>query len=204
MTTAPQRKSSKPRKRKERNPSKTPRGLKFRDPEFKLQRIDGPMKPEHEEDILRAIGNGMLQTEIAKAIGKDHFTLCRYLAEEGRQGRVDEVRRITATYWQERAEEEIRAVKTRDPAAMFRARELAHHYRWRASRFDPRRYGDKVMPAIAVLPPEAQMAEIGTDGARALFAAVAAAIGLQVTAAPLKEGRILEHEQGDGAVTDGA
>lgn len=63
-------------------------------------------------------------------------------ADPERSARVREARARTARLWDERAEEEIRLAP--DEMALKKAKELAHHYRWRAAKIAPRDYGDKL------------------------------------------------------------
>lgn len=47
-----------------------------------------------------------------------------------------------ASYWEEKAESCI--ADAADEFELKKARELAHHYRWRAAKIAPREYGDKL------------------------------------------------------------
>jgi hypothetical protein len=63
-------------------------------------------------------------------------------ADPERSARVREARAAMAKVWDEKAEDFI--LQAGDEFALKRARELAHHYRWRATKIAPREYGDKV------------------------------------------------------------
>ena len=67
-------------------------------------------------------------------------------AEPERSARVREARIRTAILWEELAEDRIASAT--DPFSLSKAKELAHHYRWRASKIAPRDYGDKVQQEI--------------------------------------------------------
>jgi hypothetical protein len=53
-----------------------------------------------------------------------------------------EARAKSAKVWDEKAEQVVRDAP--DKFELEKARELAHHYRWRAKAIAPRDYGDKV------------------------------------------------------------
>jgi hypothetical protein len=59
-----------------------------------------------------------------------------------RSARMREARQRSARVWDERAEHVITTAG--DPFELNKAKELAHHYRWRAKAIAPREYGDKV------------------------------------------------------------
>jgi hypothetical protein len=59
-----------------------------------------------------------------------------------RSARVNAVRQLMAHYWQEKAESVLESAP--DEFELKRAKELAHHYRWRASKIAPKDYGDRV------------------------------------------------------------
>lgn len=63
-------------------------------------------------------------------------------ADPSRSARAREARLKTARLWDEQATREIEMAT--DAFSLSRAKELAHHYRWRASKIAPREYGDKL------------------------------------------------------------
>ena len=82
-------------------------------------------------------------TKISEEIGVSIGTLISWLDDDvERSARVKEARARSAKFWDEKAE----AVIAEAPCKfeLERARELAHHYRWRAKAIAPREYGDKV------------------------------------------------------------
>lgn len=59
-----------------------------------------------------------------------------------RSARAREARSSMAKIYDERAVEELRAAS--DPFELSKAKEIAHHWRWRAAKIAPREYGDKL------------------------------------------------------------
>lgn len=87
-------------------------------------------------------------TAIAEAVGVSIGTLLTWLDKDPeRSARVREARRVVARLWDEQAETEIRAAG--DDFELRRAKELAHHYRWRAAKVAPAEFGDKLQHADA-------------------------------------------------------
>lgn len=85
--------------------------------------------------------------DICTEMGTNAASFFRWqMAEPGRLDRVNEVRRQAAQLWEERAATAIS--EARSGFELQKARELAHHYRWRAARIAPRQYGDKVQQEI--------------------------------------------------------
>lgn len=95
------------------------------------------------DSLCDAVGSGKSLTSVALEVGVSIGALLGWIeADSERSARVREVRTMMASYWVERAETEIR-----DAANEFelkKAKELAHHYRWKASKIAPRDYGDKL------------------------------------------------------------
>lgn len=82
-------------------------------------------------------------TAVAQEIGCADSMLVMWLnSTPERSARAREVRSWTAWMWDERAEQAI--MQANDPLAFQRARELASHYRWRASKIAPKIYGEKL------------------------------------------------------------
>lgn len=108
--------------------------------------------PGEAEAILDALGievlcdrvvDGETLTAICDDIGVNRGSLRRWVAlDEKRMKAMHEARVASAQAFDELAEKEIRAAKSK--MALSRARELAHHFRWRASKAAPKEYGDKV------------------------------------------------------------
>lgn len=96
------------------------------------------------EAVCDHILNGVTLLDISKTVGVDLSALIRWLdADLHRSARAREARIKAAFVWDEMAVQELRNAQ-RDPVEMTRAREIASHYRWRASKIAPKQYGDKV------------------------------------------------------------
>ena len=96
-----------------------------------------------ETDIIERMESGDTISSIAKECGKNRSTLCRWLnADPQRSARAQLARISAAAAWDEKAEDRIELAE--DAFELSRAKELAHHYRWRASKIAPKEYGDKV------------------------------------------------------------
>ncbi|WP_309601130.1 terminase small subunit-like protein [Burkholderia multivorans] len=100
--------------------------------------------------ILNALGidwicdqfiDGGTLTTIAANLSISRSALMRWIdADEDRSARAREARINASGVWDEKAEAEIQ--KAKNPFELQKARELAHHFRWRASKIDPRSYGN--------------------------------------------------------------
>ncbi len=95
------------------------------------------------DKICELITAGDSMTAIAAQIGVHVSTLIEW--SEGdvhRSARMRDARQRSARIWDERAEHVITLAG--DPFELNKAKELAHHYRWRAKAIAPREYGDRV------------------------------------------------------------
>jgi hypothetical protein len=87
--------------------------------------------------------------------------------DEGRSARARESRIIAASAYADLALKELRAVD--NPLSLGKAREIASHYRWQASKASPKEYGDKLdlsvdatVKLVASQMTDEQLAEIAT------------------------------------------
>lgn len=107
------------------------------------------------DQVCDRIADKLSLTAIAKEAGVSIGSLLTWLAADAeRSARAREARAIVAKGWDEQAEDEIRNAK--DAFELSKAKELAHHYRWRAKVTAPKEYGDKVAltdPDGKALPP---------------------------------------------------
>lgn len=95
------------------------------------------------DSICSMFADGMTHTAIAAKAGVSHGNLSEWLAADSdRSARAREARTHAARVWDEKALEAIEQAE--DPFQLQRARELAQHYRWRASKTAPKDYGDKI------------------------------------------------------------
>lgn len=93
--------------------------------------------------LCEAIGNRKTLTEVAKTVGVSLTRLLAWIgADSERSARVREARKAMAVIWDEQAEAEIR--KAKGELGLKKARELAHHYRWRAAKVAPAEYGERM------------------------------------------------------------
>lgn len=93
------------------------------------------------DDVLDHVPLSM----IAQKIGVANSTLLRWVSmDEGRAEQINKARKLTAQGWEELAEQVVAQAK--DPFQLMKAKELAHHYRWRAAcispKFNPSAKGD--------------------------------------------------------------
>jgi hypothetical protein len=93
--------------------------------------------------VCSDIVNGESLRGIAGRLQVDPSTLIWWIEEDPqRSARARSARVLSARLWDQKAEEVIATAP--DRFALEKARELAHHYRWRAKAIAPRDYGDRV------------------------------------------------------------
>lgn len=97
----------------------------------------------NEDTICDLISCGASLTSIAKQFNIDLAEVIRWIGSDvHRSARVRTARQEAAKLWDEEATRIIAAAP--DSFELSKAKELAHHYRWRASKIAPREYGDKM------------------------------------------------------------
>lgn len=94
------------------------------------------------DEICTLIIEGETYREIAKKAGVALSTLAEFLAKPEHSARVNEARRIAASTYTELAEDGLKNAK--DAFELAKAKELAHHYRWKSSKIAPKEWGDKL------------------------------------------------------------
>ena len=93
--------------------------------------------------VCEAIGDAKSMTAIAQEIGVSIGSLLTWIeADTERSARVRESRAVMARYWDEKSEKVLEEAP--DEFGLKKAKELSHHYRWRASKIAPRDYGDRM------------------------------------------------------------
>ena len=103
----------------------------------------GEFRGLSEEDIIARIESGESIAQIAAGIDCNRAMLWRWIeADEERSARCARARQRAAAAWDEMAEAGISNAK--DPFELSQAKEMAHHYRWRASKIAPKVYGEKL------------------------------------------------------------
>jgi hypothetical protein len=94
------------------------------------------------EAVCDDLADGKTLTAIASAACVSYGSLHAWLNFDAeRSARAREARQGTACMWDERAAIAIEAATNAFQLA--KAKELAHHYRWRASKIAPKEYGEK-------------------------------------------------------------
>lgn len=93
------------------------------------------------DEICSMILDGKTLTSIAEKVGVSKGALLAWIGWGDRSARVNAARSDAAVYWDDKAERGIE--NAADPFQLSIAKELAHHYRWRASKIAPKTYGDK-------------------------------------------------------------
>lgn len=95
------------------------------------------------DEVCDSIGEGKSLTLIAEDAEVSIGSLLSWIeANPERSARVRECRSAMARYWDEKSERCIEDAG--DEFELKRAKELSHHYRWRASKIAPKEYGDKI------------------------------------------------------------
>ena len=95
------------------------------------------------ENLCSAIADGNSLTAIAQSLDVSIGSLLTWVeSDPERSARAREARALTARLWDNKATETLEAAQ--EPFDLAKAKELAHHYRWRASKIAPREYGEKL------------------------------------------------------------
>lgn len=96
------------------------------------------------EALCDLIADGKSQRTVCQEINVERGSLRRWLALDPERQRLFDMARVEAAEgFVDMAEQELRTAKP-TKIALARARELASHYRWKASKANVQRYGDKV------------------------------------------------------------
>lgn len=95
------------------------------------------------EWVCNQIIDGHSQTSVAQSVGVSLATLSNWIAADiERSARVREARIASSRAFDEKAEQAL--MDASDPFELAKARELASHYRWKASKTNPKEYGERV------------------------------------------------------------
>lgn len=96
-------------------------------------------------DIIIMLIDGYGYREIAQMVKIPLSTLHDFLNKPEHSARAREALEYSASSYSELAEQVLKDVRPDDTqVSMSRARELAQHYRWKASKRAPKIYGDKI------------------------------------------------------------
>lgn len=121
--------------------TKTPKAKP--EPKAKPLSIPEKLQAYGEQRVMDELANGKPMRHIAEEAEVSFGSLSVWIAADpDRSARAREARIHAARMWDEKAVSVIE--EARDPFELSQAKELAHHYRWRASKTAPRDYGDKV------------------------------------------------------------
>lgn len=112
-----------------------------------------------EYELCSRIINGETLTAIANSLDTGVATLTDWIAVNAkRSARVREARITAASSYDDLALQSIRAAN--NPFELAKARDEAHHLRWRASKYNPRTFGERTTIAGD---PDAPMQSNGVD-----------------------------------------
>ena len=93
--------------------------------------------------IVEMIQEGNTLTAIAAYLKVAVSTLIEYINKDtARSVRAREARENAAAVYVDEAENNIRIAS--DPFELAKAKELAHHLRWKAAKMSPKNFGDKI------------------------------------------------------------
>lgn len=97
------------------------------------------------ENVCDLILEGKSYVDIAKGLNIGLSKLKHYCINPNHSARVREALKESADSFEEKAEQILLELPSKaTQGQIVRARELAQHYRWKASKRDPRRFGDKL------------------------------------------------------------
>lgn len=95
------------------------------------------------DQICESLASCRTMTAIAAHIGVSKGSLIAWISEDAdRSARTKGSRTLAAIFWEEQAESVVKDAA--DEFELKKARELAQHYRWRASKIAPKDYGDRL------------------------------------------------------------
>lgn len=100
-----------------------------------------------EKAVWEPLSNGLTLGALADRLGVSYRTLTRWLAVEGRQELYEECKRHAA---QRLAEDTLAISDGADPQGVQVAKLRVETRRWLASRYDPKAFGEKQSPVIAL------------------------------------------------------
>jgi len=95
------------------------------------------------DEIVEMILQGDSYKTIAQKLGINLSTLHKFTSNPNHSARVREALIISASTFDDKAEQVLKDAKG-NMIEIQRARELAQHYRWKASKRAPKVYGDKL------------------------------------------------------------
>lgn len=100
-------------------------------------------------DICYAISAGYTISAIAAELGVSTYAMRVWMVEDPvRSVRAHEARRHAAWAYDEDAQQRIE--EARDAHELAKAKEIANHFRWRASKINPKLYGDRIDATVTI------------------------------------------------------
>lgn len=131
-------------------------------------------RPDAIDDLCAKVESGSTLTAFANGLGVETSTLTRWLdADLQRSARAREARSRAAATYDDMA---LRGIEeAADPFELARAKERAHHLRWRAAKVNPREYGEKIE-----LGGEVGLKSMSEDQVKAEALALAAKLGVAI------------------------
>lgn len=93
------------------------------------------------DQLCDDIASGCTLSYLTSKIGVSVGSFAAWCARPEHSARVREARALSAQFWDEMAARCV--IEAADALEVTKARELAYHYRWRASKIAPKEYGDK-------------------------------------------------------------
>jgi hypothetical protein len=95
------------------------------------------------DEVIELILSGKSTHFIASHYNIPYSSFYAFLLNPDHSARVRDAKLAAASTYADMAEK-VLSEAPKDPIEMTRARELASHYRWKASKFAPKVFGDKV------------------------------------------------------------
>lgn len=106
--------------------------------------VPDKLNDSHIEDVIERIIKGEHYRDIAGDYDISLYSLFKFLTQEKHSERVKEARQYAAHVLVDEAERVLAQAKT-NPALFYVAKELAHHYRWKAAMIYGRQYAPKTI-----------------------------------------------------------
>lgn len=96
------------------------------------------------DEIIEAIIDGKTYRDISKKYNVGLTTLHRFLSKKEHSARTRDALDYSASTYADKAEKVLEEIKKgSNGIEMARARELAQHYRWKAGKRSPKKYGER-------------------------------------------------------------
>ena len=100
------------------------------------------------DQVIELIIDGYTFRQIASELCVKLTTLHDFTSKSEHSARVSQALEISAQTYEEKAEQILLTAEA-SAYEMQRARELAQHYRWKAAKRSPKKYGDRINTEIS-------------------------------------------------------